>query len=660
MPSIILRTLIIFFLNINQHSFSEVPVIVISAGKTIQSLNTVGTQVSVIDKEQIENSNEVFLGDLIRYGSSNLNMFQSGGHGGIMGIQIRGLEKRYSTVYVNGVKMSDPSSPDNSFYIQNLLKNSIEKVEILKGNQSTLYGPNAIGGTINIFTKKGKEGDTLNSEVTLGSNNSKSFYQSLGGVKDDLNYYVGINRFFTDGISSMNDNDEKDGYSNSGVNINIGYDLSKNLKIQNTLNYIKSDYKYDAVPSNSTDLNDKSKNIEGSYSLKITNNQGKHNEELSYYKTYIERKTVETDSSKQNYFGYRDTINLTNTYNFSLDDRLVYGIEAEFDAARYAGDYAPSATNFVKTLKDKEADEQIVSQFFDYQFRPFSKLYGTFGIRNDRHSSTGKKLSGRSTFAYNIDNNHIIRSSIGSGIRFPSLYDLHYADGNTSSSGGGIYNGDGYQGLRVEDIYAERANSIDVGYEIYFRNLDLKLDSTLFYIEQKNPLNSDNRNNYKMANTKGINTSRGLEFALNSKLGKKKNYEIDFYYNFTSTYDSNTCEPEITFSCNLKSDKLGTAKVRVPRNTVVSKITHKPSGNLSNSFLVNFVDERRDFGNINNSFKDVILEDYLTVDYLTNYKLNNFLNMYLSVKNIFEDTYEETYQYSSPGRSLNIGLKMIR
>ena len=141
---------------------------------------------------------------------------------------------------------------------------------------------------------------------------------------------------------------------------------------------------------------------------------------------------------------------------------------------------------------------------------------------------------------------------------------------------------------------------------------------------------------------------------------KKKNYEIDFYYNFTSTYDSNTCEPEITFSCNLKSDKLGTAKVRVPRNTVVSKITHKPSGNLSNSFLVNFVDERRDFGNINNSFKDVILEDYLTVDYLTNYKLYNFLNMYLSVKNIFEDTYEETYQYSSPGRSLNIGLKMIR
>ena len=71
-----------------------------------------------------------------------------------MGIQLRGLEKRYSTVYIDGVKMSDPSTPDNSFYFQNIMKESIDRVEVLKGNQSSLYGPNAIGGTIHIFTKK--------------------------------------------------------------------------------------------------------------------------------------------------------------------------------------------------------------------------------------------------------------------------------------------------------------------------------------------------------------------------------------------------------------------------------------------------------------------------------------------------------------------------
>ena len=67
----------------------------------------------------------------------------------------KGLEKRYSTVYIDGVKMLDPSSSDGSFYLENIMKNGIDRVEVLKGTQSSLYGSNAIGGTINIFTKKG-------------------------------------------------------------------------------------------------------------------------------------------------------------------------------------------------------------------------------------------------------------------------------------------------------------------------------------------------------------------------------------------------------------------------------------------------------------------------------------------------------------------------
>ena len=61
------------------------------------------------------------------------------------------------------------------------------------------------------------------------------------------------------------------------------------------------------------------------------------------------------------------------------------------------------------------------SQFFDYQFRPFENLYSTFGLRSDEHSSTGRKASGRTTLAYKLDGNNKIRSSLGSGIRFPSL-----------------------------------------------------------------------------------------------------------------------------------------------------------------------------------------------------------------------------------------------
>ena len=95
----------------------EIPIIVISAGKTVQSYSTVGSQVTIIDSKTIENSSETFLNDLLSNQSQGLNIFQLGGTGTNSGIQMRGLPKRYSTVYIDGVKMSDPSASDKFFCI---------------------------------------------------------------------------------------------------------------------------------------------------------------------------------------------------------------------------------------------------------------------------------------------------------------------------------------------------------------------------------------------------------------------------------------------------------------------------------------------------------------------------------------------------------------
>ena len=657
----------LFFLNycilfcfVSKLFADSVPVIVISAGKSPQSLSTVGTNVTVISGETIRNSSESFLGNIIDGKSTSINMFQSGGQGNIMGIQLRGLEKRYSTVYIDGVKMSDPASPDNSFYFQNIMKESIDRVEILKGNQSTLYGPNAIGGTIHIFTKKGEEGQKPVLEVQSGSNNAKSINYSIGGANDKINFYLGLNRFLTSGISARNDDTESDKYRNEGLNGNFGYEFNEDLKLHTSLRYVNTDIKYDAVAKSSSDLNDRSNDIESSYSLKVIHDKGKFNNTLNYNKTYIERKTTETARTKQNYFGFRDSVNWVGIYNFNLDNKIVYGVDTEFDAARYTGDYAPSATGWAKTLKDKAANEHIFSQYFDYQFRPLEKLYTTFGLRSDEHSSTGRKTSGRTTLAYKLDSKTIIRSSFGSGIRFPSLYDLHYADGNTNASGGGSYAGDGYLGLKVEDIKAERANSYDIGYETYFANYDLGLNVSYFNIEQKNPLNGDSRNNWKIQNTKGVNTTEGIELSLGWKPEDKK-FDVGLNYTFTNSYDSNTCNSDIVNyrGCNLTSSKLGGSKVRVPINAFTSNISHNTLPNLKNSLQIKFVDEVREFGDSNNSFKDVILEDYTTVDFISNYSLFNTYNLSIQAKNIFDDNYEQAHGYSSLGRSFFFGLKKV-
>ncbi|MDB9796143.1 TonB-dependent receptor [Pelagibacteraceae bacterium] len=648
--SVIFLTLVSF----NKLVSADVPTIVISAGKTPQSLSTVGTNVTIISGDTIRNSSSSFLGDVIDSSTSGTNFFQSGGEGTNMGIQLRGLEKRYSTVYVDGVKMSDPSTPDNSFYLQHIMKDSIEKVEILKGNQSTLYGANAIGGTIHIFTKKGKEGHRSTTNFKTGSNDTKSAYYSVDGANDKIDYYLGLNRFLTGGISARNDDGESDKYRNESLNGNFGYKINENLRIENSLGYTNTDLKYDAV-SSSTDTNNRSDDILANFSLRVIHDSGKNNNTLSYNKLYSERKTTNKDLELVNYFGFRDAINYTGTYNISLDNRLVYGAEAEFDSARYGGDYAPSATSWKTTLKDKPADESIVSTFFDYQFRPTEKLYATAGLRADSHSSAGAEPSARTTLAYQLDNLSTIRSSWGSGVRFPALYDIHYANGNTNVSGGGKYSADGYEGLTAEDIGHERANSFDVGYETYLENLDLSTSITYFFLEQKNGLNGDQRNNWKLNNTHGVNTSKGIELGLNWKPEDKK-YGVDFDYTFTETFDSNTCD---SGGCHRKSSNLADAKVRVPRNTFSSKITHNTLPDLKNSVQIKFVDETRDFGDGNNSFKDVILEDYTTINLTSNYRLYDTYDLFFDAKNIFDDNYEQAHGYSSMGRSLNFGIKRV-
>ena len=126
-----LKTLIFFyFILVSSSVFSkEIPIIVISAGKNSQSYSTVGSQVTIIDSEIIENSSGSSLVELLDSEVQGLNIFQLGGKGSNTGIQMRGLPKRYSTIYIDVVKMYDPSTPDNSFYSEGLFMDSIEKLK---------------------------------------------------------------------------------------------------------------------------------------------------------------------------------------------------------------------------------------------------------------------------------------------------------------------------------------------------------------------------------------------------------------------------------------------------------------------------------------------------------------------------------------------------
>ena len=638
----IIKLIIILTFPVNNIFAADIPIIVIAPGKTPQSLSTVGSSVTVIDSDKINESSHFSLANIIDDSSTSTNMFQAGGLGANTGIQLRGLEKRYSTVYIDGVKMLDPSSSDGSFYMENVMKNSIDRVEILKGTQSSLYGSNAIGGTIHIFTKKGREGNHSNFVIENGSNNTKNFTYSVDGADDKFHYYLGLNKLLTNGISAMNDNNEDDQYRNDGIVGNFGYKINDNFKIENSFRYADTFYEYDAVNSSYADINS-TDNIEGSYTLKLIHEKDKFKNSLIYNKLYIERATTNHAKAYTNYFGYRDTFNFLGKYNFNLDNKIVYGIDSEFDASRYPVDYG---------VTNKEHDESIISQYFDFQFRPFEKLYSTFGLRSDDHTTAGRKTSGRTTVAYQLDGNSKIRSSLGAGVRFPALYDYKYGSSTIVDKGG-----------TLEDIQSERGLSFDLGYDTYIDNLDLGLSATLFKTKQKNSILNNARTEWVQMNATGVNTSEGIELNGNWKPVNKK-ISLNFGYTFTDSYDAATCDPDEKAAyadneCRDIGSKVQTAKVRVPRHAIQSKINYNISPNLKSSLKGKYVGETRDFGNANNDYTDVILTNYFVFDLETSYNLLNTYKTFINIGNIFDKGYEQAYQYSSMGRTFNFGIRRV-
>ena len=199
----ILSILIILIFPAKELFAADIPIIVIAPSKKAQSVSTVGTSVTVLDETFFQNSNELFLGDALATNSTSVNFFQNGGQGQTSAIQLRGLPKRYSTVYIDGVKMSDPASVSNDYDFNHLLTSQIARVEILKGNQSSVYGSGAIGGTINITTKKGEPGFQKNIQYNNASHGTNNLSLSLSGADDNDDFYVGLERFQTEGISAM-------------------------------------------------------------------------------------------------------------------------------------------------------------------------------------------------------------------------------------------------------------------------------------------------------------------------------------------------------------------------------------------------------------------------------------------------------------------------
>ena len=635
------RLLLLYFILFTSSVFSEeIPIIVISASKKPQSISTVGTSVTILEEDFFNNSTEYFLGDALSSNTTSANFFQSGGHGTSSAIQLRGLPKRYSTVYIDGVKMSDPSSVSNDFDFNHILTSSISRVEILKGNQSSVYGSGAIGGTINITTKKGKPGFHKDINYMTGSHGTHNLSTSLSGANEKNNFFVGLERFQTDGISTMMHNEEKDRYRNNSLVGNYGHIFSDKLEFTTNTRIAESYLQYDAVSSTSGYTNNEEQDaLEASSNVSLIykpmeNFTNKFIVANTYIKRIYNAAPGSKNFSKDNYYGDRYAFMYSGNYDFNLDTSVVFGSEREEDEM-----------GFNENTKGRvDHNSLVTSNYYDFQKRFPNDIYLTFGSRFDEHERAGNEDSHRFTAAQLFNNKTTkLKFSYGTGFRFPSLYEEFYVYAANKDS--------------LPFVKAENSESLDFGIEKNFLDQNLKIDLTYFNISYTDTLEGWKTGTssglaYTTQNLPGKVKSQGIEFV--SEWIKNDFLKFGLNYTYTSTYDgAEQSDP------NANTSYYNAQMVRVPRNilNLITTVKLPNYENLNLTLNTKWSDMAREYGNGNRTFKDERTDDYFVNDLSANYNLWNKYNLYLNVTNILDEKYETVRDYNQMDRSFSFGFR---
>ncbi|HEB35661.1 MAG TPA: TonB-dependent receptor, partial [Candidatus Aminicenantes bacterium] len=208
--------------------------IVVTATRLETPAKEIASSVTVITKEQLEQSRKATVIEALQE-VLGVSIIQNGPPGAAASVFLRGANSEHTLILMDGVELNDPISPSRSFDLAHLTLDNVERIEILRGPQSTLYGSDALGGVVNIITKKGQGKPEFSLSSLAGSYGTIITSAGINGSTERIQYSLGTSYFRSDGFSAASanyeGNEEKDGYRNLTIWGRLGFRLSDNLDV---------------------------------------------------------------------------------------------------------------------------------------------------------------------------------------------------------------------------------------------------------------------------------------------------------------------------------------------------------------------------------------------------------------------------------------------
>lgn len=596
----------------------ETLIIITATGNETPLLET-APSTTVITRHEIERRQYQTVAEALRQ-TPGVHVARNGGIGQPTSLFMRGTNSNHVLVMIDGVKINDTTTPNGAFDFANLMTDAIERIEVVRGPQSTLYGSDAIGGVINIITRKGNTaGGPVSGSIELagGSHNTFKEAATLYGGNRIATYMLSLANIDTHGetvsapvyqISPVDD----DGYRNTTLTASTEFHPVENLKFELSGQFVDSNTEFDASADESaipeTDL--ESWFLHSAAEARLMN--AEWNSRLVFNRSSSTRDTV------YDFFGLPSSTYFDSKRNEAEWRNDFYFLDNHTLTAGFKWEQESAATSSDITASDHQATTR--SFYLQDQFSFFENLFGTIGVRHDDHTGFGGKTTWRIAPVYLIEqSNTRIKASYGTAFKAPSLFQLY----------------DEFSGN--PELEAESSRGAEIGFDQQLLNSRLSLGATLFH-NRMDDLIDFNNTTFKYFNVPDVTTT-GVE----SFIG----------YNFSDTFSV-----RLDYTWTDTEDSEGEPLLRRPKNEASLTLNYDPTEEISLSGIVHYVGSRED--TIRGSFPVVrtTLGSYATIDLAGSYHFNDRWGLEGKIINLTNEEYQPVHGYAGAGFGTFIGIKV--
>jgi vitamin B12 transporter len=581
----------------------------------------VASSISVISADEIAARQLQTLPDLLK-DMPGLNVVQSGGPGGQTSLFMRGTNSNHTKVFVDGIDVSDPSSPAGNFDFGPFLAQDIQKVEILRGPQSGLYGSDAIGGVISIITKSGSGPAQFSARAEAGSFDTFNQSGSVSGGLERFHYAATVEHvhsgetpvtpldLLAPGERRIDDYDDILTGSTK-----LGFDVTEHFDLGWVARYTESHLRLTAENYNNfpADFPDsaQSENDTRQYYTRATAHllafDGALDQTLGLAYSNIKSFETSPELPESDFFGARVKIDWQGNIRLAANEKLVIGAEHQRDEMT-----VPLA-----------ASTTIDSGYAELQSSFGGSVFNTLSVRYDDNDRFGGKVTYRVAPAYVIQATGTkFKASVGTGFKAPTLSQM-------------FQNFPDFFFFGNPDLKPESSLGYDLGFEQALANEAVRFGATYFRNNIKN-LIADSADFSTWANV-GRAVTKGVESFVSYRPMPDLTLRLD--YTYTEATD------EI-----LNQELLRRPKHKAALNTAW-QATSRLSLNVTVLAVGNWIDGNRDF-----SIQRLNAPGYTTVDLAAGYDVTRNWSLTARIDNLFNRHYENPVGFLQPSLGAFAGI----